>query len=426
MSSVGTLAPRVPTARAAGKRPRRIVAFRPTIQRNHMHAVLECMVADQVGAADRAAALTTALAQQFGAAGGVALSDQAAGIAAAYAAAGLVHGSRLLLSALAPAIFVQIAEQRGILPVLADVDPNTGGMRLDEVRRYLEIEPQAVLLTHSGGGRDDPELVSGLDIPVIEDVSGRWRDGAQLLVADEEGNTTAADATAVDATVHPATAAFGDVLLVSLAERNLITAGGGIVVLGRNRRRQRAIATAVQMQAASSLPDMNAALALAQLEDLDTFINLRSRQAEMFAAALLPTKHATFGGTAAGAPLAFPVVVHAGLKEVRRYAAKHGIETVPAYAACALECYRQTGELGDAAETDAGAATEHADAGLQPEDVPDLPDVLLRQLSAAKREPPQSWPAAQALARQCLLFPLYPSLPEEAVQRVAEVLATLP
>ena len=413
-----------------------------------MHAVLECMVADEVSGRGRAAALTAALSSHLGVAGGVALSDPAAAVAAAYAAAGLVRGSRLIMSALAPAIYVQVAQQRGVVPLLADVDPHSGGVRIDAVQSLLAVGANAILLTHTAGGRDDPELSTATDVPVIEEMTGRWRDaGAEA-------------------------APLGDVLLVSLEDRSLITAGGGMAVLGRNRRLQRSIAAAAQAQPAGELPDINAALALAQLPDAATFVELRGKQSELFAAALATSRHSTFAGVAAAAPMAFPVLVQSGLKEVRRYAAKHGVRTEPGYRGCAFECFsvdteaegREQEQGVDPARADnpvadvassadsnpaapgtsladgvqAAAAAPLADGiqaaaaaadtqSLRADDLPNLPDVLRRQLEGGDESVVGAdWSAARTLSRQCVLFPLYPSLPEESVQRIAKVLATLP
>ncbi len=403
-----------------------------------MHAVLECMVADQVGGRGRAAELTSALSSQFGCAGGVALSDPASAVAAAYTAAGLVRGSRLVMSALAPAIYVQLAQQRGVVPLLADVDPRSGGVRIDAVQDLLSHGAQAILLTHAAGGRDDPEL-SAADVPVIEEITGRWSE------------------------IGSEAAPRGDVLLLSLEDRSLITAGGGMAVLGRNRRLQRSIAAAAQAQPAGELADINAALALAQLPDAATFVTLRAKQAELFASALATTRHTTFAAVATAAPMAFPVLVQSGLKEVRQYAAKHGVRTEPGYRSCAFECFAiDAGADADAdgADEERPAQPEHtapahpgvpgeakggagagqpavhallaagtsgASQSLSAEDLPNLPDVLRRQLeSGSETTVVADWVAARSLSRQCLLFPLYPSLPEESVQRIAKVLATLP
>ena len=381
-----------------------------------MHAVLECMVHDQLSGGGGASQLAAALSSHLACVGGVALSDPAAAVSAAYSAAGLIRGSGLIMSALAPALYAQVAQQRGVVPLLADVDPRSGGLRVDVVQALLARGGQAILLSHPAGGRDDPALIGAADVPVIEVMDGRWNDANDESVA------------------------LGDLVLVPLHDRGLITAGGGMVVLARSRRRERSIAAAAHGQPASELPNLNAALALAQLPDAASFVALRAKQAELFCAALLANRHTTFAGVAAAAPMAFPVLVESGLKHVRQYASKHGVQTEPAYRSAALDCY--TADDEEAADGAADEATpaepgQLGQEGLDPvavtsqslrgDDMPKLPEVLRRQLQEETgKELAKDWPAARALSRQCLLFPLYPSLPEEAVHRIAKVLATLP
>ena len=80
----------------------------------------------------------------------------------------------------------------------------------------------------------------------------------------------------------------------------------------------------------------------------------------------------------------FPILVKQGRAEVRRYAEKRGIETVPAF--------------GESVLTVEGAPWSS----------------------------PGAHPNAEQLLRRTLLFPLYPSLPRKDIQLLSKVLSTLP
>ena len=86
------------------------------------------------------------------------------------------------------------------------------------------------------------------------------------------------------------------------------------------------------------------------------------------------------------------------MRDVRRYATRHQIETGFAYDGCALTRIM-------AGATDGEATADVGDPAVTPLD---------------------SLGGAQELARRSLLFPLYPTLSDGAANRVAKVLATLP
>jgi perosamine synthetase len=128
---------------------------------------------------------------------------------------------------------------------------------------------------------------------------------------------------------------------------------------------------------------MNAALGISQIHALERFVTARREIHAAYIQSLLKSRHKTLiqKGEAENVMCAFPVVLEGGMKEVRQYAMKKGVETEPAFA-------------------DAAAAHDEAQ---------DFP-----------------CPNARSLMLRCLMFPLYPMLARREVESVQKVLATMP
>ena len=131
------------------------------------------------------------------------------------------------------------------------------------------------------------------------------------------------------------------------------------------------------------LPDLNTALGISQIAALERFLAVRREIGAAYAQALLKSRHRPLvqKGEAEPVPFSFPVLLADGMKDVRAFALKKGIETLPAFGECA-------------------AAVDGAGA--------------------------DACPHARSLMLRCLLFPLYPMLARRDVETVAKVLAALP
>ena len=375
---------------AANKAPAaKIPLFRPTIRRRQMHAVLECLVSEEIGPGVLARRLVRELASALRLAGGVALADHGAALAAALrAVTGGGESRPVLVPALAPLAYVQAAERLGLTPLLVDVDPDSGSLSREALQRLMAYEPQAAVAYHAAGQPGSADALCELGLPLVEDVT------AVVL-----GLTAAATAAAGGdrEPAVPAPGQTGAVVVAGLGAPGALAAGGGGLVLARGRQHRRLLAACPRDHGWEELPDVNAALALAQWQDR---ASSRERCADLMARfrdAVARCRHRTLAPADAAGHL-FPVLVSDGMREVRRYAARHQIETRLAYDACALTRMLPSAEDGNAAPPVADSAVA----------------------------PPGGLHGAQDLARRCLLFPLYPSLSDGAANQVAKVLATLP
>lgn len=381
----------------AHRAPAKIPLYRPTIRRRQMHAVLECLVSEEIGPGVLARRLVREVASALRLAGGVALTDYGAALAAALRAVTGGDGSRhVLVPALAPLAYVEATERLGLIPLLVDVDPATGLLSGESLQRLTAYEPQAAVAYHAVGQPGSTDALRDLGVPLVEDVTAvvlGLAPAADTAIASDSG----AAAGAVEQPVAPPAGQTGAVVVVGLGAYGALAAGGGGLVLARSRKDQRLLAGDARDHGWGQLPDVNAALALAQWQDRVGSHQRCADLAALFRDAVARCRHRTLAAKASAGHL-FPVLVADGMRDVQRYAARHQIETRLAYDGCAL-----TRVLPGAEEGAAGA-----DAGD--------PSVA----------PLASLAGAQELARRCLLFPLYPALSDSAANQVAKVLATLP
>ncbi len=348
----------------------RIPVFRPTVRRDEMDSVLGCLVTDEIGPGDRARELTAAVAAALGMAGGIALADYRLALSCALTTIDVPAGAHVLCSALAPQAHREAVAASGLVPVVVDVSADSGVMDLDLAEEAREVA-RAVLMDHTLGFVPDLTRVGTWDLPVIEDVT--------CSLGGYDG----------DAAPGPR----ADLAVVSLAETGLLTAAGGALLLCRTNALL-ASAREVAADRAEPLADLNAALALAQLKRYDDDMQTRRSIRDAYHAAITRTRHRPLSlphGDEGGVqvPFSYPVVVADGAREVQRYAARARIETRPAYGGSIV-----------AGRLSSNGAADDANAG--------------------------AYPAADSLARRCVLFPLYPLLGDGRVEVIARVLATLP
>ena len=192
---------------------------------------------------------------------------------------------------------------------------------------------------------------------------------------------------------------FGDYTILFLEPEQLITAGGGVAVLGRGRKEKQALASqAGALPAASRLTDVNSALGLTQLRSLQSFVDRRNRIVEHYMRSLGRSRHSPLPhrGTGTSVPYAFAILVDSNPKEAVDYARKKHVELSHAFAGSILNAFMKQSELSE--------GFEGQDVGI------DL----------------NALPNAERLVRRCLTVPLFPMLTGEQIETVGRVIATLP
>ena len=362
--------------------------FRPTVKRKDMGSVLSCIVSDRLGPGEISRDLASRLCHLLGHAGGVTLASSYLAVSAALEALGLAAPDGVILPALAPAAWLRVLRDRGLVPLVADVDPESGSLDPARVSELVSRGAKAIMVPHTAGIIVDVEALRVHGLPIVEDASA--------ALGGKNGETPCGS--------------LADICLLSMDPESIVTCGGGAVVLGRSRQTAAALRRIQEGSPLySPMPDMNAALGISQVAALDTFVQVRREVASAYRQALLKSRHKALTQKNDAEPVlgSFPVVLASGMKDVRTYALKKNVDTLPAFAG-------SLAALGSSAEDSsrpAGAAAEAAPADEPAADV---------------ESPAAACPNARSLALRCLLFPLYPMLGKRDVEAVCRVLSTMP
>lgn len=334
-----------------------------------MDAVLSCMVSDRIGPGERQKELVKQVCALTGTERGAALREYGRAVELVCTVLELGEGDTAVISPLSPAVLYRVLKSRGVQPFMADVDPDSMGLSVDEVRRGVEAGAKAVFVHEPLGYLPEMEELADLGVPLVEDIT------------ESLGAHTG---------VHRC-GEYGQLVLLRMEEQDVVTAAGGTVVCVRGRNRSRALKEAHEaFEQSAELSDLNAALASVQLKELEHFFERRQELYKYLLDALHKGRHQSplQKGEAEHMPYAFPVFVDGSLKEVQQYARKKGVETRQAFADCALTAL-------DADEA----------------------------LDAEEKEGEGN---ARGIAMRTLLFPLYPRLTKKEVETISKVIATLP
>jgi perosamine synthetase len=287
-----------------------ISVFKPTIKRRDMDSVLTCMVSDRIGPGALSSELASQLASYLGISGGMACSSYYASLRIALDALGLGEGDRIVISALSPSLYLDVFEEKGLVPLIADVDTDSGSILIERVRELLKQFPKALIVHYTLGYIPDMEGLSDLGLPMIEDLSqglgGNW--GTRRC------------------------GSFGDLVILSLGPESIITSGdGGVILTGKTNllRYLREIKSASDC----ILSNFNASLGLAQVKEIESFIATRAEIARVFSRSLMKSRHETLvqKGEGDNVYFSFPVVIQSSVREARQYSRKRDIDTRPAF-----------------------------------------------------------------------------------------------
>ncbi|MCK4543118.1 MAG: DegT/DnrJ/EryC1/StrS aminotransferase family protein [Spirochaetales bacterium] len=337
-----------------------IPVFKPSIKRRDMDAVLTCMVRDSIGPGEQGKVLVKEVKSYLGLQGGFALREYRRAIELAIVSIGLEEGDRVLLSPLSPRVYIDVLEEYSLVPRFVDVDPESACLDPGKAGPLFPEDPKAIIIHYPLGIIPDMEEISSLGLPIIEDISTALGGG----VGDMKAGS------------------WGQYVVAAFEEDGIITTGGGAIVFASGKRELRALKDHGEYLPQSSfMSDMNAALGVVQIGNIENFIRQREEIADIFSKSLLKSKHRGLLQRGEGKRIfySFPVLLGSGLKDAARYARKKNIETMLGF-------------------TD--TAVELLDGNICPN--------------------------ARALALRCLLFPLYPMMGKRNAELISKVLSTLP
>jgi perosamine synthetase len=336
--------------------------FRPTVKRKDMGSVLSCIVSDKLGPGEISRELVARVCHALGHAGGVSLSNPYLALTVALESMGLAASDAVIVSALAPALWLRVLLDRGLVPLVADVEPESGSIDVSQASALAQKGAKAILVPHTLGIPADLEGLRSLGLPLLEDAS--------QALGGKVGEAACGSA--------------ADVCLISLEPESIVTCGGGALVLARSRQAAaglRRIADSSPLY--SQLADMNAALGISQLAALESFVAARREIALAYGQSLMKSRHKRLVTRLEAEHVlsSFPVALADGMKDARQYAMKKNVDTAAGFAG---------------------------------------------SIAALEDSPAAQCSNARSLVMRCLLFPLYPMLGKRDVEAVCRVLATLP
>jgi dTDP-4-amino-4,6-dideoxygalactose transaminase len=372
----------------------KIDVFSPTIRRKEMDAVLTALVEDKIGPGEQGRSLVQHAKELLRFDYCLALRSPAIALYFALKALDLQDGQGVVLSALSPRYYLWVFRELRLKPIFCDVESGSPLISKATVEaaigpdRQEGPEPRCILLHHSLGYLPDSASLAELGLPVIEDRSQSF--GSRL---ENPAPSPVPSSGAVE-TVDRGYASF---TILGLEERDLLTGGGGALLYAMNRREGSVLRNRAGLPPEYNLPDMNAAMAVIQFRESPRNLEKRREIAKVYDQSAQRTRHRRFvtGENLSYNNYAFPLILEAGLKDVKAYARKKDILVETAFT-----------------DTLMGTVTRDPEEWAGWESGFDL-----------KAE---NCPEAYSLSLRTVLFPLYPRLSSAEVERIAKLILTLP
>jgi dTDP-4-amino-4,6-dideoxygalactose transaminase len=379
----------------------KIEIYSPTIRRKEMDSVLTAMVEEKIGPGERSRLLVQTAKEQLHFDYALALRSPAVAMFTALKAINTGDGQAAfdkaafdkanvkkaaVISALSPRYYLQVLQDLDITPLYCDVSYDFPCMSRESIEDTIAKKPQeldvcAIVLHHTLGFTPDAASIAELGIPVIEDISQSYGSWLKPISKKDKQQDDSPPAPAGKTEKEEPAVKFGGVFCVlGLEERDMLTSGGGALLFAMNRKDGLLLRNFAGLADEYCLPDINSALAIVQFKELHRNITRRNEIAQVYIQAGLRTRHKRFIPTDGEyCNYSFSLVLETGLKDVAAYARKKEIEienafknTIAGYAIC------------------------------------------------------DNCPVSSSLVMRTVLFPIYPRLRSQDVERVSRLIMTLP
>lgn len=349
-----------------------IQTYSTTIRRKEMDAVLTCMVDEKIGPGELNTRLIQQVKESIKCDGAVALRSPAIALKYALLALDIERNSKIMISALAPSWQYQELINLGFEPVVLDVEETTGLVSAEIVQEAIKEGGRVLILHETAGILPNIEAILELGIPVIEDISQSF--GSSISQKDENGAEVGRTKAGL----------MGIYTIMGLEERDVVTAGGGAILMAPGRREWIVLKKFTdEAPETDLLPDINAALAWVQLKEFNKNEKSRKEIFGLYQHACMMGRHKMLvrdmeeGSTMS----CFPLVLTSSVKDVKQYTAKKDIEIQLAYS---------------------------------------------KSVISLNEELAQKCIHAKSLFLRCVHFPLYPRLTHNEVAKIVKVLGSLP
>jgi len=376
----------------------KIEVYSPTIRRKEMDAVLTAMVEEKIGPGERSRLLIQTAKDQLKFEYALALRSPAVALHLALTALNAKPGQFVIISALSPRYYLKVLQDLQLLPLYCDVTFDFPCLRRETIEKTIEAKTAdntanenggsshnaqicAIVLHHTLGFTPDAAAIAELGFPVIEDISRSYGSWIKPEVKNAEGEVSAGKTEKDPAGNPPVSLLYSQFIILGLEERDMLTSGGGALLFAMNRKDASLLRGFAGLADEYCLADINSALAVVQFKEARRNLERRRDIARVFAQSSLRTRHKHF------IPLndneycnySFSLVLETGLKDVISYAKKKDIILENAFE-----------------NTIAGAGS--------------IENCLV----------------SNSLVLRTVLFPMYPRLRSQEIERISRLIMTLP
>jgi len=283
---------------------------RPSLGEGEAEAVAAVLRSGYLAQGPEVAAFEAEVAARMGLRGGVAISSGTAALHLALLALPAGAGDGVVLPSYTCGALLHAVRLAGAEPILADVDPATGGLDPEAARRARTSRCRALILVHPFGWPADVEALRSLGVPIIEDC-------AQALGAT-------AGARPVGSRGEAAVCSFYATKLIATGEGGMLLSDRPEVLTLARDLRSYDEAPDARLRFNYKMTDLQAAVGRVQLSRLTEFLARRTAIAAAYRRAL------------ADAPVALP-------PEVPGRIYYRFVVRVPGGAGAALEAFARQG-----------------------------------------------------------------------------------
>ena len=234
---------------------------RPTLGADEIKAVSEVIASGQIAEANVVKAFENAFARKIGVKYAVATSSGTAALHLTLLAMGTGENSEVIIPSYVCTALLNAINYVGATPVLAEIDAETCNLDADDVKKRITPKTRAIIVPHMFGLAADLDGLLELDVPVIEDC-------AQSVGACYRRKPLGT---------------FGAASVFSFYATKVMTSGEGGMVVSNSRKIAEIADDLKSYDKRDSyktrfnykMTEIQAALGLNQLAQLDTFIARR-------------------------------------------------------------------------------------------------------------------------------------------------------
>lgn len=282
--------------------------YKPTLRRGDMQSVLQAMVDEKIGPGSRKQEFINLLCARLKKKGGMALRSYYDALLSALIIAGVGENSNVILSIISPKIYRTAIKYLNANAIYVDIDKDSGCISSDKILDKMKDNDIDVILLYEPYSQIPyNEDYKGLNIKVIEDISQSF--GSSI---DENiyGN-------------------YGDIVICAFEQEHIVSCGGGAAILYNDMEYKELLKKRYnQISKYQQLPDLNAALGIVQLKDVDKHLEKRNEIFNMFKKALFKTEHKLFGQKDINFysnGWCFPVVLESNPDDIIKFAKKYNV-----------------------------------------------------------------------------------------------------